>query len=393
MDSAATVLLDSVLQAKRLTFSFLWYTRRFILRSDRTLNRYDGEQLRHSATITSTTSVAKVGEAELTITFLQSNYRYHIRAESCLERDRWASTLADTISTAPVEHRRPMVALGQSREAMHLPHAQSSVGGAAALGSREGRRKERPRQSLSSHPACEFFGCDGDLIAELLACPWDLYCRSLRCSVQRLQVKFCCHAPSQAHTKQCDIYGIDISLKQRTALTTTAVLRELLVLRLMYFRGACRVRYPLHHAKCILSRRHFLGRKKNQAQCLFRKGKLLFTLGFMSDTGQGVTLDVAQAMRWYQLAAAQGNANAYVCIGSMFENGRGVVQDMVEAVQLYSFAAALGDAIAQYNLGYMFAKGRGVGQNMTEAVRCYKLSAANGHEDAKRALKLLRLHD
>jgi TPR repeat protein len=74
----------------------------------------------------------------------------------------------------------------------------------------------------------------------------------------------------------------------------------------------------------------------------------------------------------------------------MFENGRGVVQDMAEAVRLYSFAATLGNAIAQYNLGYMFAKGRGVGQDMTEAVRCYNLSAANGHEDARRALQLLR---
>ena len=87
MDSAAAVLLDSVLQAKRLTLSFLWYTRRFALCADCTLRRYDGEQLRHSAAITSTTSVAKVGNAEFTVTFLQPYLRYHIRAASCAERD------------------------------------------------------------------------------------------------------------------------------------------------------------------------------------------------------------------------------------------------------------------------------------------------------------------
>ncbi len=87
MDPAAAVLLDGQLQAKRLTLSFLWYLRRFSLCSDRTLRRYDGQQLRHSAAITSTTSVAKVGDAQFTVTFLQPDLRYHIRTASSAERD------------------------------------------------------------------------------------------------------------------------------------------------------------------------------------------------------------------------------------------------------------------------------------------------------------------
>ena len=78
--------------------SFLWYTRRFALCSDRTFRRYDGEQLRHSAAIKTTTTVAKVGESEFTVEFLQPDLRYHIRAASRAERYRWVSALLDAIT-------------------------------------------------------------------------------------------------------------------------------------------------------------------------------------------------------------------------------------------------------------------------------------------------------
>ena len=111
MDSPAAVLLSSVFQAKRQTLSFLWYTRRFELCADRTLRRYDGEQLRHSANITSTTSVTKVGDAEFTVTFLQPDLRYHMRAASRAERDRWVSALADAITNEPTSTSRPVASL------------------------------------------------------------------------------------------------------------------------------------------------------------------------------------------------------------------------------------------------------------------------------------------
>ncbi len=85
-----------------------------------------------------------------------------------------------------------------------------------------------------------------------------LYCRASQSSVQRWEVMFSCRAPSQARVQQWHVYGIDVVLKQRSTLLDGAALCELLVLRLMRFRGACRVRYPQHHAKCVASRRHFL---------------------------------------------------------------------------------------------------------------------------------------
>ena len=59
------------------------------------MHRYDGEQLRHSAAITSDTHVAKLGDVEFTVTFLQPDLHYHIRAASCAERDRWVNALLD----------------------------------------------------------------------------------------------------------------------------------------------------------------------------------------------------------------------------------------------------------------------------------------------------------
>ena len=47
--------------------------------------------------------------------------------------------------------------------------------------------------------------------------------------------------------------------------------------------------------------------------------------------------------------------------------GLGVEQSYQQARELYELAAAQGDANAQYNLGNMYAKGHGVEQNYERA--------------------------
>ena len=94
------VLLEGELEAKRLTLRFLWYNRRFVLCSDFTFRRYNGTELRHSAAITETTSVAKAGSREFILTFTQPELRYHIRAASSDERDRWVAALQGSIGRA-----------------------------------------------------------------------------------------------------------------------------------------------------------------------------------------------------------------------------------------------------------------------------------------------------
>jgi hypothetical protein len=73
----------------------------------------------------------------------------------------------------------------------------------------------------------------------------------------------------------------------------------------------------------------------------------------------------------------------------MFERGEGVAQDYAEAVRWYQLAAAQGHADAQFNLGVMFEKGVCVVNDIAEAIRHYRLAAAQGHARATAALKRL----
>ena len=62
----------------------------------------------------------------------------------------------------------------------------------------------------------------------------------------------------------------------------------------------------------------------------------------------------------------------------MYRNGEGVPQDYAEAVKWYRLAAEQGDADAQYNLGLMYDNGNGVPQDYKEAVKWYRLAAEQG---------------
>jgi len=87
-------------------------------------------------------------------------------------------------------------------------------------------------------------------------------------------------------------------------------------------------------------------------------------------------------VRWYRLAADQGNALAQFSLGVTYGAGRGVPQDHAEAVRWYRRAAEQGDANAQSNLGAMYGNGRGVPQDYVAAHMWFNLSAAQGNVDA-----------
>ena len=77
-----------------------------------------------------------------------------------------------------------------------------------------------------------------------------------------------------------------------------------------------------------------------------------------------------------------GRCRAQFNLGLMYDNGQGVPQDYSEAVKWYRLAADQGDAYAQNNLGVMYAKGQGVPQDYVLAHMWFNLSAAQGNEDA-----------
>ncbi len=129
------------------------------------------------------------------------------------------------------------------------------------------------------------------------------------------------------------MYDIDVGLKQRSTLLARAALCELLVLRLMRFGGACRVRYPQHHATCIVSRRHFLV-SKNLAPYLFDEGQRLYGSQRFSDA----------AKSWGQAALLQ-HAASHALLSAMLSEGRhDVPEDHKRAFELASTGASIGCA-------------------------------------------------
>ena len=93
--------------------------------------------------------------------------------------------------------------------------------------------------------------------------------------------------------------------------------------------------------------------------------------------------DYKEAMKWYQKAAAQGNAIAQKNIGYLYDQGKGVEQDYEEAMKWYQKAADQGNASAQNNIGALYYYGDGVKQDYEEAMKWYQEEIAQGHYTAK----------
>ena len=108
-----------------------------------------------------------------------------------------------------------------------------------------------------------------------------------------------------------------------------------------------------------------------------------YNLEVMYSNGQGVPESNTEAVKWYRLAANQGNAIAQYNIGIMYANGNGVPQNYAEAVKWYRLAARQGYASAQSNIGVMYFNGEGVSQNNIKAYMWWSVSAAQGNQIAR----------
>ena len=96
-----------------------------------------------------------------------------------------------------------------------------------------------------------------------------------------------------------------------------------------------------------------------------------------------------EAVKWYRLAADQGNLDAQIELGVMYYHGDRVSQDHAEAAKLYRLAADQGDGAAQFNLGLLYANGEGVPQDDVEAAKWYRLAADHGDEYAPKNLGIM----
>jgi len=114
-------------------------------------------------------------------------------------------------------------------------------------------------------------------------------------------------------------------------------------------------------------------------------------LGYLYLTGQGVTKDLTEALKWIQIAADNGNVEGEYNLATIYYDGQGVVQDYNQALNWYRRAADQGLAEAQYCVGHMYENGQGTNQDTGAAVDWYKKAAVQGQSNAQAALKRLNV--
>jgi hypothetical protein len=158
-----------------------------------------------------------------------------------------------------------------------------------------------------------------------------------------------------------------------------------------------------------------------QAEAAKGQADAISTLGWMYETGKGVSEDnskaaslyktaiaqgdsfgqwrmgvmidegtaqgsQAQAVALFRQAAAQKSAGATASLGVMYATGRGVERDYDAAMRYYQAAARMGSAHGIEGIGVLYANGQGVARNMDEALAHWMVAAAAGDEDAMKLL-------
>jgi len=115
-------------------------------------------------------------------------------------------------------------------------------------------------------------------------------------------------------------------------------------------------------------------------------------LGIMYATGQGVPLDPAVAMRWFQRGADQGDPASQNNVAGMYASGQGGAKNPTQAFYWFSRAAEQGYGPAQRNLGAIYRDGNGVHMDFVAAYMWFDLAAKQGVEGARGARDRLEMH-
>jgi len=108
-------------------------------------------------------------------------------------------------------------------------------------------------------------------------------------------------------------------------------------------------------------------------------------LGVLYSEGGAVAVDLAVAVHWFQLAAAQGNATAQFNLGRAYELGEGVPKSIAEAENWYTKAAQAGLPYAQWRLGAIAIEFH---KDWKTGLKWIRPAAAQGVSDAQGILGL-----
>ena len=235
-----------------------------------------------------------------------------------------------------------------------------------------------------SHPALPLARPDHEFVAQLSAHP--AYCLASQTSVRRWEARFDCRAALQIPVQQWQASDIGVGPRQLRALLARSALCDLLVLRLMSFRGdypalimgrsmlvhwgehAERFRNPLRIAMSIVSRRHFLGSNKDEAEGVFQEGQRLY--------GEQRFREAAE--RWGRAALLQ-HAPSHAFLSNMLQEGRpGLPSDHPRSFKLASAGAAMGCAHSKGVLSQCLITGVSVAVDRAQGLALARESAAAG---------------
>jgi uncharacterized protein len=141
-----------------------------------------------------------------------------------------------------------------------------------------------------------------------------------------------------------------------------------------------------------------------------------YELGRTYATGDGVTMDYGETLKWFRKAARQGHKEAKrqllktveglskladhgvdglvklaaqgdswveTLLGYRYLEGIGVIKDHGQALKWFRKAAEQSEPLAQYNLGTMYWRGMGVPRDDKEALKWYEKAAEQGEASAQ----------
>jgi localization factor PodJL len=104
-----------------------------------------------------------------------------------------------------------------------------------------------------------------------------------------------------------------------------------------------------------------------------------YRLGSLYDN---VSRNLAEARRFYEWAASQGNVRAMHNLGVVFSQGIDGKPDWPRAIEWFRKSAEMGQADSQYNLGVIYARGLAGSADLAEAWKWFALAASQGDADS-----------
>ncbi|SKA90726.1 Sel1 repeat-containing protein [Prosthecobacter debontii] len=111
-----------------------------------------------------------------------------------------------------------------------------------------------------------------------------------------------------------------------------------------------------------------------------------FELGLRLLTGEGITKNEAEGVKWMEQAAAQKHLRAQFVMGSLYEDGVGVKKDEAKAFEWYRKSAESGFAPGQHAVAMAYDLGRGVKLDPVKATEWLEKAAEQNHAPAQTAL-------